>query len=90
MNVSRVRTPTGSHIEPPLDLNWDNDTKLRWHAAVVQADTGLPISIHPQPGGQYALMVANCSNGPHTYRDAWTYLNGVSTGARQARRHQPA
>lgn len=90
MNVTRIKTPTGSHIEPPLDQDWDDHTKLTWHAAVISHDTGIRIAVHPgmytvddQPKpGYYNLVVGSSSSGPHTFHSAWAYLNGVCAGAR--------
>ncbi|MFE9398631.1 hypothetical protein [Streptomyces flavidovirens] len=98
MNVTRVRTEGGSHIEPPLDPAWSELTRLAWHAAVVTHDTGLRIAIHPgrykvngeSVPGFYNLVVGSSSSGPHTFRSAWDYLNGVDTGARQTRRRPTA
>lgn len=39
-HVKRVHDDNGSHIEPPMDNNWPDIDKLRWWAAVAEADTG--------------------------------------------------
>lgn len=99
MNVTRVNTDHGSHIEPPLDEAWDDYTKLRWHAAVVAHDTGLTIEVRegglsrlvddewqPVPG-QYGVNVGRNSGGAYSYDTAWTFLVGVHIGAQEAQRH---
>lgn len=86
MRVHRITTEHGSHIEPPLDPTWPAATKLRWHAAIVTLDTGLNIRITEYQPGQYNLTVGRTGTGPFTYDDAWTYLNGIDTGASEARR----
>jgi hypothetical protein len=87
--VRRIRTETGSHIEPELDPAWDEATKLAWHAAVTAHDTGLAIKLHDEAlirhgknvSGYYAINVGRHSCSAFTYQDAWSYLNGVSVGA---------
>lgn len=92
--VTRVHTGQGSHIEPPLDQDWDEATKLAWQAAVVAHDTGLRIRVHDEAfvtsngdavPGTYSINVGLSSCSALPYRKAWTYLNGVSTGAQQAK-----
>ncbi|MFE9684145.1 hypothetical protein [Streptomyces sp. NPDC006285] len=98
MNVTRIHTDGGSHIDPELDQTWPEDKKLDWHASVVMADTGLHIELYPirTPGEptRYGINIGDfrkggvVSTGGGTYRDAWDYLNGVSTGARALLRKQ--
>jgi hypothetical protein len=92
--VARIETGDGSHIEPPLDQSWDEATKLAWHAAAVAADTGLRIHVHDEAAsnadgreipGWYALSIGHTGCSAMDYGTAWTYLNGVVTGAREAR-----
>lgn len=45
--AQRIHTDHGSHIEPPLDERWSDLDKLRWQAAVAEADTGLTINVAP-------------------------------------------
>lgn len=84
--VTRVPTDRGDHVEPALDPAWSNAEKLAWHAAVVAHDTGLRIAVHAHTGDDghlsYALAVGRTGTSAMPYRDAWTYLNGVNTGAR--------
>ncbi|MEU0467282.1 hypothetical protein ABZ215_25045 [Amycolatopsis sp. NPDC006131] len=93
-NVHRVPTEHGSDVEPPFDYDWDDLTKLRWHAAVVSHDcAGLPIrveiavtSVRSASGdwqrvpGRYNVLVASSSIGPLTYEKACSYLSGVQCG----------
>jgi hypothetical protein len=91
MQVRRVKVRNGTHVDPPLDPSWPDATKLDWLAAVVSVDTGLRISVTPsdyrigkrRQTGYYCVMVAgHSSTAPYTYRDAWVYLSGISTGSR--------
>lgn len=91
--VTRIHTERGSHIEPELDTGWTEAEKLAWHAAVIAHDTGLTIRLHdeaftingePVPG-MYGINVGSHSLSAYTYREAWTFLNGVDTGAAVAK-----
>lgn len=98
MTVTRVHTATGSHIDPPLDQDWDDLMKLRWQAAVVTADTGLAVRVSPAhlqyratrwspwriQSGVYDVHVGSSSCGAMRYAEAWSYLNGVAAGANAA------
>ena len=93
MNVERIHTDTGSHIEPPLDPSWSEQEKIEWQAAVVRADTGLSINVKPARFSRngihqrgyfdvaYQAPGISGSHGPMTYEATWTFLNGVSLGA---------
>ena len=99
-DVTRVQDGRSSLVEPPLDPEWDEPTKLAWHAAVIAHDTGLNITVsdeawtdgqgRPQPG-HYAITVYRPDGGPVSSasafpcRDAWTYLNGIEVGVRATR-----
>ena len=93
LTVTRVRTDTGTHIEPPLDESWDDHTKLCWHAAVIMCDCpGIKVQVKTgglkrkrfrkwvEVPGVYNIMVGHSSAAPFTYREAWDYLNGVQIG----------
>ncbi|MFE9124997.1 hypothetical protein ACFYOF_06175 [Streptomyces sp. NPDC007148] len=96
VGVTRVHTDTGSHIEPELDEAWDEETKLRWHAAVVAHDTGLTIEVHPHTESasrtQYGINIGSIREGGQTslaarpYYAAWNALTHISIGAEAARR----
>ena len=102
MNVTRVHTENSSHIEPPLDGNWDDLTKLQWKAAVTAHDTGLAVTVHEggslemrqgeweQVPGQYGVTVAGSSSASYNFDDLWTFLTGVRVGAGQAARRAVA
>lgn len=95
--VTRVRTSTGSYVEPPLDPGWDDLTKLQWHAAVVSYDTGLNVHISPGDSsikrfgewrkihGTYSVRCGASSTILPNFHSTWTYLNGISMGARASR-----
>lgn len=81
--VTRVHTDTGSHIEPALNDDWPLLQKLQWHAAVVAHDTGLNVRVdQPDDSSLFSIQIGNTSSGMHDFSDAWTYLNGVTAGAR--------
>ncbi|OMB96487.1 hypothetical protein A5733_11485 [Mycobacterium sp. NS-7484] len=93
-NAHMVPTGNGGRTpEPELDPAWPDLVKLRWHAALVRDETGLDVHVGeakysiagvPQRG-YYSINlrygITSSFIGPHTYRDAWTYLNGIVTGA---------
>lgn len=93
-DVTRVQDGRSSLVEPPLNPEWTEAEKLAWHAAVTAHDTGLRITLHDQAwtdgrgqpqSGFYSITVYGAvisSNSAKTYRDAWTYLNGIAVGAR--------
>lgn len=83
MNVTRVKTATGDRIEPPCDEAWDEETKLRWHAAVVAHDTGLKVEIYQGSAGDrpYGILTSRNSCAPYDSQGAWHLLNGISVGA---------
>lgn len=94
MKVKRVKTATGSHIEPPCSSAWPESKKLEWKVAVVEADSGLQVRIDPSghavrsfgvwvpTRARYSISLPGSSSGPFTFHDAWTYLNGLETGFR--------
>lgn len=97
--VTRVHTDTGCHVEPALDPEWDDLTKLRWHAAVTAHDTGLPVTVRegglatrgadgelrPVPG-TYSISVGATSSGGFDYHAARVWLTGAATGANETAR----
>lgn len=90
--VRRVEHESGSHVEPALDEAWPDLWKLRWHAAVVASTTGLRIQIDDADvklngvplAGRYNIRCGSSTASVGSYRDAWTQLNGIETGAHQA------
>lgn len=99
LDVRRITTPSGSHVEPPLEQGWDEATKLRWLAGVVLADTGIQVNVvtgcctesHDDFGPQrvrsdlFGLSFHRSSSAGFTFHAAWEYLTGFSDGARAAR-----
>ncbi|MDJ0010116.1 hypothetical protein [Gordonia alkanivorans] len=93
MQVTRVHTENGSHIEPPLDQKWSELDKLRWNAGVVIADTGVPLRIKLNDNARYTsngvdipvygLQLGSMSTS-RRFHAMWDYLNGVSAGAVEA------
>jgi hypothetical protein len=93
MDVRRIQDPHGSHVEPELDSDWNDETKLRWHAGVTAVDAGLDIKLYrgglwrngkPVPN-VWAVSVGRHSYSAMDYRSLWTFLNGVITGAQASR-----
>lgn len=86
--VRRVDTENGSHIEPPLDRSWPESMKLAWKAAVVAAESGLPIRLWSHAGDnradQYGIGVGRYGMASYDFHSAWTLLTGISAGARAA------
>lgn len=94
--IARVQDGRNSLVEPPLDPGWDETAKLAWHAAVVAHDTALRITLHDEAStvggkpvpGSYSITTYGAAGRPVssvsalTYRDAWSYLNGIGIGAR--------
>lgn len=95
MNVQRIETENGSHIEPPLDQEWTLFDQLRWQAGVVHADTGLDITVKPSdfrsngvPVEGYAdiLLSGSACLGPCAFSWARTAMNGIAIGYSAAKR----
>lgn len=92
--VERIVTEHGSHIEPPLEQWWSKFQKLKWHAAVVEVDSGVPVRVTRSdyktkiagvwvPNyGYFDVSTGRSSIGPMSFDSAWSYLNGIEAGAR--------
>jgi hypothetical protein len=83
--------------EPPLDETWSDLDKLRWHAGVLQARTGLHLKITTggyQINGQTIRnrygwsMLAAGGGGSYDFNEMWTYINGIERGCKAYRLHQ--
>ncbi|MEU0236765.1 hypothetical protein ABZ234_03675 [Nocardiopsis sp. NPDC006198] len=95
-DVTEVLTEHGGHIEPALEQGWSDGRKLAWLAATVKMETGLNITVKDgclseKVDGEwvkvpnlFSFTVGVANIGSFTYREAWVYLTGVGTGARQA------
>lgn len=99
MKVERVKTETGSRIEPALGQHWSKLKKLTWHATVASEDTGLTIRVTKgkywrngiRQRGQFNVSVHTTTSASTTggdYRHVWTLINGIEMGARAVRRAQ--
>lgn len=89
--VRMIKTEHGAHPEPGIaDLPGDDLTALRWHAGVLQAETGIRVRIglvrtkFGRP--EYPLSTLGISHSQLPFREAWTYINGMSHGAEAAAR----
>ena len=82
--VTRVPTATGSHVEPPLDADWDFRKQLAWQLGVVHADHGLRLTLTKFPNNW-------CVSGPGVsssvvvprYRELdtlWGVVNYIALG----------
>lgn len=100
MKVKRITTGTSSRVEPPLEEQWSDLTKLRWHAAVVSLDTGSEVRILVEPStsawkprwspfwiseDSFQITVGDSTAFPFDFHSAWTYLNGVSAALTASR-----
>lgn len=86
-SVRRVVTATGSHVEPPLDVDWPELWQLRWLAAAVGDAIGITISVNENPKvrGRYGLSYryGNASVGTtlsHSSAHIWAQLTGMQSG----------
>lgn len=90
MKVERIKTATGSHIEPPLKKSWDRLKQLSWHAAVASLDTGLTITVEPTTTSwsrDYLVsIVGHSGHSQMSYSEAWVFINGISSGASAMKR----
>jgi hypothetical protein len=80
-----TKHPDGSY-SPPYDADWPPDIQLQWTAGVVAAETGLRINVTDLGADTYALRVGSSGQSPMDVRYAYAFLDGVQTGAREARR----
>jgi hypothetical protein len=81
MDVRRVETQGGSHIEPPLRSEWSELEKLRWKAAVTSLETGFALRVDEDQDGEFVLSGAMFSYGGSGFEHLWAVLNGVALGA---------
>lgn len=84
--VERIYNHDGSesHIEPQCEPSWPALDKLRWHAAVVLADTGLRLRVHTAAGSagtKYAVTGGGYGGSYMTYNEAWRYITDLGKGA---------
>ena len=97
MNVERVRTRSGSRIDPPMNESWSDLEKLQWHASVAKVDCGVDVTVSlaeyrtrimgvwVKERGYYSVAVARGSISPLDFRSAWSYINGVVAGVKVVR-----
>ncbi|MFH8805215.1 hypothetical protein ACH4F6_37695 [Streptomyces sp. NPDC017936] len=80
-----TRNPDGSH-QPPYNPEWPPHLQLEWVAGVAAEETGLRINVINLGDDKYALHVGSSGQSPMSLSDAYAFLDGVQTGAREARR----
>jgi hypothetical protein len=86
----------GRGTGPSLDLDpsWDEITKLRWKAALVERATGIRVIVTRGHGtingreipNQYNLNIGSSSLSGASFNSNWTLLNGVEIGFEEAAR----
>ena len=88
MKVRRIHTETGSHIEPPLDPNWSDLTKLQWVADVVEHDFGLRLEVRGHPldePDRFAVTATadgqSFGSAYYSFNEAWFRINMLGQGA---------
>ena len=98
MTVVMVPDKHGAHPEPPLDDRWDDLTKLRWNAALIEHQTGIRVVVSTgghqtlrhgawvDEPGRYSLQVGGSSISSFDFRGAWDVMIGVELGAQAAAR----
>jgi hypothetical protein len=83
--VNVTRNPDGSH-DPEYSESWPLHLQLEWSAGVVAADTGLRVHVSDLGEDRYSVHVGGNGAGPLDLAGAHAFLNGVRTGATEARR----
>lgn len=94
MEVRRIETEGVGRLEPPLDENWSDLTKLERWAGVVHADTGADVGVAISKLtldgaiqlGYYRIRVGRSSIGPCHYTEAQSVLTGIGIGYTSAKR----
>lgn len=98
MMVIRVQEEFGSRVEPPFREDWDDLTKLQWHAALTTYDSGLDVSVEIagvrrrelgrwiDVTGMFNVRCGGTSVGPNTYHGAVDVMTGIGIGAGEAAR----
>lgn len=97
VDVRMVQDGNMTYPDPPFDPDWSDRTKLEWHAAIAELESGVRIRI---ADGHFRLMENGrwVEHEPHysvqvgysstvlPFRGAWTYINGARAGGRGAAR----
>jgi hypothetical protein len=83
--VNVTRNEDGSH-SPAYDETWPPHIQLQWSAGVVAVDTGLHIHVNDLGDDKYAVHVGASGLSPMDLASTYAFLDGVQTGAREARR----
>lgn len=87
VEARHVPTERGTRPEPPHDPRWSPAEQLAWHAALVESETGLTIRLshYSDDPSMFTLTVTGPGSSSGTsgmpFQSAWTYINGISTGA---------
>ena len=91
--VRRITEDGTGRPEPLLQQDWTDTEKLAWWAALTALDTRLEIRLFDEAAlgqdgspipGEYSINVGYTAHSSMPFHRAWTFLNGVATGARAA------
>lgn len=86
MLVKRIKTNSGTYIEPRMEQDWPDLLKLEWRVAVVLADTGIAAGVQEADytvnwipiRRVYSIALEGQTIGPLSFKSAWAYLNGIT------------
>lgn len=83
--VARVDDRSGSFVEPPLDQNWTQLEKLRWHLAVNELDYDIRWTVTELSPGMFALSTSSPGGSSgvaaQPFRQAWDFITALGFGA---------
>jgi len=91
--VRRITEDGTGRPDPLLQQDWSDTEKLAWWAALTALDTGLEIRLFDEAAlahdgspipGEYAFNIGYLGHSSMPFNRAWTFLTGVSAGAKAA------
>jgi len=85
LRVNVTKNPDGSY-NPAYDVNWPPHLEVQWSAGVTACETGLRIHVIDLDEDRYAVHVGSSGQSPMDLASAYAFLDGVRTGAQEARR----
>ncbi|MBU8830806.1 hypothetical protein [Mycolicibacterium goodii] len=86
--IERLRRATVTGGPDPRQLSRDLD-ELTACAEAIAARNGIRVTVLPasysvggvRQQGFYTVRTSHTTSGPHSFRDAWSYLHGIEAGA---------
>jgi len=92
--LRRVQDGGQLRLEPRCPEAADVLVHLRWWAAAVRVDTGVPFDVRPadyrvdgvKQTGRYDVIGPDSTAGPFTAHDAHLYLSGIAAGVTLGRK----